>query len=218
MTLDVTKPRTRLSNTVNLSLDHIRMKCSCFVSHPSFSPLPCPSYPCQGHGHRSCRVLKFVRPLSKTMVAHIRSGARSRIHKTTIYADIYQMSLCVFTGNFQDTDILTLLSESFRTRTLPSKPASTENPETMTDSNIAGRARMITNDSRSGTGRPSFLQNHCRACHQSPPKNSPERCLHSRGCSVVCSWKTLPIPCVAIPTFHCSTSTNFPSPRSLPLP
>jgi len=108
------------------------------------------------------------------------------------------------TASFQDTDMLTLLYESTRTQTLPPKPKLTAS-----GSNIAGRARMITNDSRSGTGHPSFHKNHCRTFHRSPPTNSPERFLHSRGYSAGCSLKTVPMLYVAILTSAGVLQLNF---------
>ena len=81
----------------------------------------------------------------------------------------------------------------------------------MIDSNIAGRARTIANDSRSGTGHRSFHKNHCRICRQSPPINSHEKFLRLRGYSVEYSRKTALMLYVAILTpAEVSQPTNLP--------
>ena len=113
--------------------------------------------------------------------------------------------------------MLTILYEYIRTRTPPSKLTLTAKAKMTTGSNITGRARMIVNDSRWGTGHPSFPENYYRIYRQSPPIDSPKRFLHSRGSSAECSWKTVLMLYVAIPTsvrVHQPTNLVQKSPAS----
>ena len=91
---------------------------------------------------------------------------------------VSDQSVRFFSVTFQDTDILILFYQPIRRQTRPSKLTSTAKAKMTIYSNIAGRAPMIANDSRSGTGHPSFHQNRCRIYQLSPPINSPERFLH----------------------------------------
>jgi hypothetical protein len=111
------------------------------VSHPAYTPSIRTNYPCQDQGYRSCRALKSVHPLSKTMWRISDQGSLED-PQATIQPDMYQMSLCVLPASFQDTDMLTLLCEPTRTQTPPSKLMWMAKAKMRTDSNIAGRARI----------------------------------------------------------------------------